>query len=177
MRSDEELLRGFSGGQREALSLLAERFERPLLNLACAMLGSPELAVDAVQETWLRVIRHAGSFNGRSGVKTWLYRIAINQCRSQLSARPSGEPAEREGEERAPALNPAEEAARRDEAERLKRAVERLSAPLREAVLLCYTHGLTHEEAAEAMDVPVGTVKSRVHAALEKLRSDLGSER
>jgi len=69
--------------------------------------------------------------------------------------------------------NPVDMAAGRDEAERLKRAVEGLSPLLRETVLLCYTQGLTHDEAGEAMGVPVGTVKSRIHAALEELRGRL----
>jgi RNA polymerase sigma-70 factor, ECF subfamily len=72
--------------------------------------------------------------------------------------------------------DPVRAAVRRDEAERLKRAVEALSPPLRETVLLCYTHGLTHDEAAEAMGIPLGTVKSRLHSALEELRSRLTPE-
>jgi len=170
--SDEDLLRDFANGDRRALGVLAERYERLLLSLACAILGSRDVAVDAVQETWLRVIRYAAGYNGRSSVKTWLHRIVINQCRTLLSARPAAtgeEPARTPGAKR----DPAAEAARQDESEQLKRAVETLSPPLRETVLLCYTHGLTHEEAAEAMDVPVGTVKSRLHAALEQLRMEL----
>ncbi len=174
MPSDEELIRAFADGSRDALGTFAQRYERRLLDLSQAILGSAELAADAVQETWLRVVRYAGSFNGRSSARTWLYRIAINQCRSALSARPwvSEEPGQA-----APDVSnePSQAAAMRDETERLKRAVERLSPPLRETVLLCYTHGLTHEEAAEAMGVPIGTVKSRLHAALENLRTQLGT--
>jgi len=176
MPSDEELIRTFADGSRDALGTLAQRYERKLLDLSQAILGSADLAADAVQETWLRVVRYAHSFNGRSSAKTWLYRIAINQCRSTLSARPwvSAEP-----EQATPDASnePSQTAAMRDETERLKRAVERLSPPLRETVLLCYTHGLTHEEAAEAMGVPIGTVKSRLHAALESLRKQLGAAR
>jgi RNA polymerase sigma-70 factor, ECF subfamily len=176
MPSDEELIRAFAGGSRDALGTLAQRYERKLLDLSQAILGSAEMASDAVQETWLRVVRYARSFNGRSSAKTWLYRIAINQCRSALSARPTTE--EDVGQTAPDVSNePSERAAMRDETERLKRAVERLSPLLRETVLLCYTHGLTHEEAAEAMGVPIGTVKSRVHAALEDLRTQLGAAR
>jgi RNA polymerase sigma-70 factor (ECF subfamily) len=172
MRSDEELLRAFAGGRRSALAALAERYERRLLDLSLAILRSSEAAEDAMQETWLRVVRYARTFNGNSSAKTWLYRIAINQCRSMLGARPTtggdvlSEPVDGSND-------PSQHAAARDESERLKAAVERLSPPLREAVLLCYTHGLTHAEAAEAMGVPIGTVKSRVHAALEELRKQL----
>jgi len=104
-----------------------------------------------------------------------LYRVAVNQCRSLLrSQRGSGENVSNDPVD--PAPNPGEGAAQRDESERLKRAVERLSPPLRETVLLCYTHGLTHTEAAEAMDIPVGTVKSRLHAALTELRTVMSTD-
>lgn len=173
MPTDEELLRAFANGQRSALGELAERYERGLLDLALAILRSREPAVDAVQETWLRVVRYAGSFNGRSNVKTWLYRIAINQCRSSLAARLPTIQEVPDSRDLSP--SPADQAARRDDADNLKRAVEALSAPLRETVLLCYTHGLTHAEAADAMEIPLGTVKSRLHAALEELRRRLDS--
>jgi len=177
MRSDEELLRGFAGGERRALGLLAERYERALLSLACAILGSRDLAVDAVQETWLRVILYADGFAGRSSVKTWLYRIAINQCRSMVRARPGNGGEEAGGDTGQDVADvrgdPVDLLAVRDETERLKRAVEGLSPLLREAVVLCYTQQMSHEEAGEVMGVPVGTVKSRVHAALEELRKRL----
>src|SRR5437773_12341501 len=82
--SDEQLLARFARkSDQSALGELARRHERALLGLACGMLGGREdLAVDAVQETWIRVIRFATSFHGRSSFKTWLYRIAINQCRN-----------------------------------------------------------------------------------------------
>jgi len=63
--TDEQLLTAFADGDRDALGTLAERYERALLDLALAVLGSRELALDAVQETWVRVVRYAGGFNGR----------------------------------------------------------------------------------------------------------------
>ncbi|MCH8805838.1 MAG: hypothetical protein IH986_07100, partial [Planctomycetes bacterium] len=75
--SDEQLLERFvKRKDRTALAALAQRHERALLGLAGGLLGGRrELACDAVQETWLRVIRYGESFNGRSSFKTWLYRI------------------------------------------------------------------------------------------------------
>src|SRR5215510_2230127 len=80
---DEGLLREFVRGKREALGELARRYERALLGLASGLLdGRADLACDAVQETWVRVIRFGPTFDGRSSFKTWVYRIAINQCRT-----------------------------------------------------------------------------------------------
>jgi RNA polymerase sigma-70 factor (ECF subfamily) len=79
-RSDEALLRAFAGGERGALGELAARYERSLLGFARGVLRSEDLACDAVQEAWVRVIRHAETFRGRSSFKTWMYRIVINRC-------------------------------------------------------------------------------------------------
>jgi RNA polymerase sigma-70 factor (ECF subfamily) len=176
MATDEELLRAFARGDRSGLEALAVRYERALLDLALAQLGSRDMAVDVVQEVWLRVIRYAGTFNGRSSVKTWLYRVAINQCRSAIASRPIDSPGS-SGLSTDATDDPARRAADSDDCERIRRLVETLSPPLRETVLLCYTHGFTHAEAARVMGIPVGTVKSRVNAALEQLRQRLGVTR
>ena len=196
MTGDEELLKRFAGGDRDALGELAGRYETALLNLAWPMVGSRELAMDAVQETWLRVIRYAGTFNGHSTVKTWLYRIAINQCRSARSSRSepvaeatgetvpdahSSRRSEAKTEARvsrvdAPSTtDPPREISEKERNEHLKLAIEQLPPDLREAILLCYMQGLTHSEAAEALEIPIGTVKSRIHAALEELRGQVKS--
>ncbi len=175
--SDEELLKRFVTGDRSALGVLARRYERPLLGLASGLLGGPEpLARDAVQETWLRVIRFGGGFNGRAGFKTWLYRIAVNQCRSMMSARAAGSKIverERIDDEPRAADRPESTAERVEQGDALRGAVESLSSDQRLIVLLCYHEGMTHTEAAAILEIPVGTLKSRLHAALNELRGRL----
>src|SRR5262245_18613819 len=97
-RSDQQLLQDFAIGRRDALAELASRHERSLLGLACGLLGGRRaLAQDAVQETWVRVVRFAGGFKGQSSVRTWLCRILINQCRTLCeSERLTNLPAETE---------------------------------------------------------------------------------
>lgn len=175
--SDEQLLKDFAGGNQAALGVLAERYEPPLLGLATGILnGQQSLAFDAVQETWLRVIRFAGDFNGRSSFKTWLYRIAINQCHSLRAAQqPSPTTVELEHlpARHEPPGHPAE-AAERSAA--LRAAVAGLGHDRGCIVLLCYHEGMTHEQVAEILDIPIGTLKSRLHAALEELRIRLSPE-
>ncbi len=177
--TDEQLLADFLGGRRAALGELARRYERPLLGLALGLLGGRrDLACDAVQETWLRVIRFGRQFSSQSRFKTWLYRIGINQCRNLQSA--TGRPAAGDGEPTLagkPAPDPAPEtvAARTDQHNAVRRAVARLAPDRRAIVLLCYHGGLTHVEAAEILELPLGTLKSRLHAALEELRGMLGA--
>ena len=175
-QSDEQLLSDFVAGRSAALGALAERYERPLLGLAAGLLGGRrDLACDAVQETWLRVIRFGKQFMGASSFKTWVYRIAVNQCRTLLPARASPEAAVA-GDKPGAAASPAEAAVNADENHAVRRAVERLDADRRYIVLLCYHAGLTHEQAAEILEIPLGTVKSRLHAALSELRAGLTAE-
>lgn len=184
-KSDEELLSAFIQGRRTALGELAQRHELSLLGLACGLLGGrTDLAGDAVQETWVRVIRFGDRFNGRSSFKTWLYRIAINQCRNIASAMSSDQfsgsdlSPETAAYGKTPAHQTApEEAAQTEERHAvLRRAVERLGPDKSIVLLLCYHEGLTHQEAAEILEIPVGTLKSRLNAALNELRDRLSSE-
>lgn len=178
--SDETLLRQFADGRMSALGTLAQRYEASLLGLARGLLHKrDDLAHDAVQETWVRVIRFAHTFNGNAGVKTWLYRIAINQCRdlSSMAARHAshGDPAN-VIEPNANAQNAETAAIETERDETIRSAVDALDVNKREILLLCYHKGLTHNEAAAALEIPVGTLKSRLHAALNELRERLNQE-
>ncbi|MHC5009015.1 MAG: RNA polymerase sigma factor [Planctomycetota bacterium] len=172
--SDEQLLSAYLGGDRAALGELAHRYEPPLLGLAGGLLGaSSSMACDAVQETWMRVIRYGHSFNGSSSLKTWLYRIAINRCRD-LAAKEKGRGVGRAVRDQAPEGNgPDECSIRRERNEALRDAVGQLTPPKREILLLCYHEAMTHEQAAEVLEIPVGTLKSRLHTALSELRDQL----
>ncbi len=181
-KADEQLLAEFVDGQRAALGELALRYERPLLGLAMGLLGGRrDLAADAIQETWLRVIRFGGQFAGGSRFKTWVYRIAVNQCRNLAVAAGGRRAGEFAGAEqkllKLPARGgtPEQASSTAERRDLLRRAVEQLDAERRVIVLLCYHAGMTHEDAAEILELPLGTLKSRLHAALEELRATLGA--
>lgn len=174
---DATLLRDFVAGRREALGDLARRHERALLGLAYGLLGGRQsLAQDAVQETWVRVVRFARGFAGQSSVKTWLYRILINQCRTMRESErlatvpPADVPEGGTDADRAAATCDRQPPERMDG---LRGQVEQLDADKRVILLLCYHEGLTHEQAAEILGLPLGTLKSRLHAALTELRAAL----
>ncbi len=175
--TDEALLAAFLGGKSDALGALAERYEAPLLGLCCGIVGGErDLAADAVQETWLRVIRFGERFDRRSSLKTWLYRIAINQCRTLLAARRDVESDEVLRASAARDGPPAAGVELSDRIDLLRRAVARLDEDRRVIVLLCYHAAMTHEQAAEILELPLGTLKSRLHAALNELRTTLRVE-
>lgn len=163
---DLVLLMRFVAGERAALGELAQRHERSLLGLARGILGAdPDAACDAVQSMWVRVIRYAGGFKGNSEVKTWLYRILINECRDRRRARPSAFRITQDAAAPAPS---------RETDPKLQGALGALPDEQREILLLCYHAGMTHQVAADMLEIPIGTLKSRLHAALQELRKALG---
>lgn len=178
-RSDEDLLRAFARTRsHNDLAELARRYEEPLLGLATGLVREDRaLAADAVQEAWLRVIRHAGSFQSRSSVKTWLYRIVINRCLDLRAKNPRPlslnrttghtQPIEPVAPHAAPLSAPLNA---------VRTAMNVLSEDQRVILLLCYHRGLTHAQAAEVLGIPLGTLKSRQHAAITALRTAMGTE-
>ncbi len=175
--SDERLLALFVSGEDEALGELARRYEGLLLGLCTGMLGDRALAMEAVQETWLRVIRHSRTYDGRASVKTWVYQIAMNRCRDLGRARSSSKNRERVHHDRLQGARKAHVIPTASSIDpKLEAAVGALEEHQRETVILCYHRGLTHRQAAEVLGVPMGTIKSRLNKALEKLRESLGTQ-
>ena len=170
-----DLRRFVEAGDREALGALAVRYERDLLGAAQGFLqGNHALAREAVQNAWVRVVRHGRSFDHRATVHTWLYRIVVNECRS-LRRREVNR--ERRDRDRVPP-NASPPSERHPASNDLAHAVASLPDHLRETILLCYHGQLTHAHVAEILMIPIGTVKSRLNAALTALRSALhGSDR
>lgn len=171
MTGDLELLEAFAAGEGEALGQLAQRYERALLGLARGYLGTDAAACEAVQEMWVRVIRHASGFRGDSTVKTWLYRILINQCHDQRARERRQERVKGRSSD-----DPVRVAPDPDQHVSLHEAVRALPEDRCVIVLLCYHRGMTHEQAATILEIPVGTLKSRLHAALASLREAIGAE-
>lgn len=174
-RTDEQLLSDFAKGHDAALGVLAARHERALVGLARGLLhGDLDAAHDAVQESWVRVIKSARHFQHRSAVKTWLYRILINKC---LDIRRKHLPPALNGHGRGPEPPQPSASLQTEESKaRLRYAIDAMPGETRLLLLLCYHEGLSHPEAAEVLEIPVGTLKSRLHAALESLRSKLATE-
>ncbi|MEL6796514.1 MAG: RNA polymerase sigma factor [Planctomycetota bacterium] len=168
--SDEMLLARFVSGDDDALGLLAQRYERPMVGLARGLVGTEDLAREAVQDTWVRVIRFAGGYDGRASVKTWMYTILTNKCRDLRRTERARSKRERTRRPPTRAMM-----VRTDDA-RIAEAVGELEEPGRETLVLCFCRGMTHSQAAAILDVPIGTVKSRVHKAMARLRERLGAD-
>lgn len=166
-------------GDGDAFGEVVRRWERKIYALAYGILGSVEDARDASQETFIAAYRNLQGFRGEARVSSWLHRIAVNQCISrQRRARVRAETAledetEAGGEallKAATAESPARFTESKQRAEAVRRAVASLPQELREVVLMKEFEELTFQEIADALQIPLSTVKSRLYTALRQLR-------
>ena len=177
---DRQLLQRVSGQETNALDALYSRYASPVYSMAMFMLKDPALAEEATQDVFLNIWLKAGSFNGQRGQpKTWIMSVAhhkiIDSIRSRHRATAMIEPADDEYLERIPsgAVSTEEQVERKLERERIQRALSSLPESQREVILLAYYQGYSQSEMAEKLDQPLGTVKTRVRLAMQKLRSAL----
>lgn len=162
MPSDEELVGRLAAGDEAALRTLLARYERPLSSFLYRNTGGRDVE-DLYQETWLRVAKHASTFDRSKRFSTWLFQIAVNLCRD-WRRRPPLEPHPGRDEP-----GPGNDFARVEAAVDAERLLASLSAEQREVLVLRYYHDMTEEQVAEVLGCPRGTVKSRSHHALARL--------
>ena len=173
---DVELVERHRCGDLQAFDEVYARFAEMVYNLAVRLSGNREEAADLTQEIFLRIYRHLGSFAGRSTLKTWVFRIAVNHCRDRLSRHVPAmqsidDGVEEEGMPIAdPGRGPEDLAVAADEGRRVTTGLARLPQVFREAVVLRDLEGLSYEEIAEVLGVRVGTVRSRIARGREQLR-------
>jgi RNA polymerase sigma-70 factor (ECF subfamily) len=177
--SDEALLAGLAAGDPEAAVAFVRRYQRRVFGLALTLLGDRDRADDVAQEAMVRAWRHADAYDARRGsVTTWLLTITRNVAVDALRASRST-PVE---DERLDALLPAsrdvapEHAVAADELRRVAGALDALPVEQRRALLLMRLRGFTAADVAEHDGIPLGTAKTRVRAAMLRLREELVDE-
>lgn len=167
---DFTLMRAVQNGDMVAFNTLVDRYKDRLMNVIGRMLSSTEEAEDIVQETFVRVYQHRQSFNFQHCLSTWIYTIGLNLARNELRKRRkfkfyditemTGNESELSVEMRMPTRLP----------ETIDAAVKKLPERYREAFILRDVEEMPYEEVAKVLDVPLGTVKSRVNRARLMLR-------
>lgn len=176
MDSDEALFERLVGGDLAAFDRLYARWERPLFGFVRAQLGDAAEAEDVLHEAFLTVLRQRGERAEVRSFKAWLYGVAQNLCRNRVRSRRRGARAVSaiSGEETTlPPPPPPDEALLEGERARaLAGAVSRLPPPLG-AVYRLRTAGLSYEEVAVTLEVPLGTVKSRMNELVRRLREEM----
>lgn len=181
---DTELAERHRWGDLAAFDEVYAEHAEMVYNLALRLAGDREEAADLTQEIFIRVFRHLGRFRGGSTLKTWIYRVAINHCRSRLGRRrlptrpldddTAGggrlEPADQR-------RDPEQRALAGDAGRRVAGALRLLPAVFREAVVLRDLEGLSYGEIAEILGVRLGTVRSRLARGRDQLRQILEPSR
>ena len=182
---DLRLAKSLREGSEWAYEELLTRFQQPVHTLAMRLLNDPSEACDVVQEVFLKVFRNVGSFRGQSTLKTWIYRITVNEAHNarrwffrhrhremDLDANPKET---RCWEELIPdkSRSPFDVAFDRERHVMIEAALERINPVFRESVVLRDITDLSYEEIAAILGVSLGTVKSRILQGREALREEL----
>jgi RNA polymerase sigma-70 factor (ECF subfamily) len=181
--ADAQLLRAHARGDPHAFDDLLARYRSRILHLVRCRVGASSLWVeDVAQDVFVQVHRKAGSFQGRSSVKTWLYAVAINVCRDhQRHERRSPQAAPVSIEAVEPladlpdgSLDPLERLEQQERERLVREAFETLGAAHRTVLYMRDHEDMSYEQIADALAVPIGTVRSRLHNARAALADALG---
>lgn len=183
--TDLHLIASLREGSERAYEELLVRFQQPVYALALRLLDDPSEACDVVQEVFLKVFRNVGSFRGQSTLKTWIYRITVNEAhnarrwffrhrRAEVELDKNPEES-RNWKEIIPdrSRSPFDAAFDREQHIMIEAALNRINPIFREAVALRDISDLAYEEIAEILGVSLGTVKSRILRGREALREEL----
>ena len=177
--ADKELVERVQAGDKQAFDLLVLKYQHRLVKLISRYVHDHAEALDVAQEAFIKAYRALPKFRGDSSFYTWLYRIGINTAKNHLVSQGRRPPdsdidaqdAERyDIESRLKDQESPEALAQRDQVqETVMRAIEELPEDLRTAITLREFEGLTYEEIAQAMECPIGTVRSRIFRAREAI--------
>ncbi len=179
-QSDAELIRRHLDGDREAFDKLVRRYWRELYGFLARFTGDASLAEDVLQETFYQLHTSAGSFDTSRRLKPWLFTIAANKARDMMRkrSRRSAAPLDASVEHDtggatyadlmpADVPEPGEVLSNTETSESVKQIVHDMPENLKTVLLLCYFHDFSYKEIAEMLDIPIGTVKSRLHSAVK----------
>ena len=185
--ADSEFVERLRAGDADAFDNLVTRYSGAIYALLYRLMDDPEEAGDLTQETFLAALKAIKTFRGEADLKTWLFRIAVNQSRNRFRwwkrrkrektvslDAPIGD-SETTLSDSIPgnAENPEEEILRLEREEQLSDALNGLSDTFREVIVMCDIEGLSYEEISQTLGVNLGTVKSRIARGREELRKRL----
>jgi RNA polymerase sigma-70 factor (ECF subfamily) len=179
-RTDEQLLDAYRFGDRQSFAELVGRYQRELYHFLVRFLGNRASAEDVFQETFLQVHQSAEQFDPQRRFRPWLFTIAANKARDLIRSqarRPTNplqasiSPGDDDSGEfldlmKSVTANPSDPMEREELQQQVQRTVGGMPEHLREILLLSYFHQFPYKQISEILDIPLGTVKSRLHAAV-----------
>ena len=181
---DLRLIESLREGTEAAYEELLSRFQQPVYTLALRLLDDPSEACDVVQEVFLKVFRNIGNFRGQSTLKTWIYRITVNEAHNtrrwffrhrRREVELDSNPESRDWKEIVPdnSRSPYDAALEGEQHSQIEAALNRINPIFRQAVVLRDIMDLSYDEIAVVLSVSLGTVKSRILRGREALREEL----
>ncbi len=184
---DHRLVSALQAGDEQAYEQLIERFQNPVYNLAYRLLNDQADASDVAQEVFLKIFRNVGNFRGDSSLRTWVYRIAVNESHNRrrwLFRHRRGETGidetfeDSDGREK-PLMDsgetPFDFTVNREALGLLEEALAGINPVFRAALVLREIEDMSYDEIAEILEVSIGTVKSRIVRGREALRRNLAT--
>jgi RNA polymerase sigma-70 factor (ECF subfamily) len=184
---DQRLISSLQAGEESAYEKLIERFQAPVYNLAYRLLNDQADASDVAQEVFLKIFRNVGSFRGESSLRTWVYRIAVNEShnrrrwlfrhrRGEMGIDETFEDSDcREKPLMDAGETPFDFTVNREAQVLLEEALAGINPVFRTALVLREIEDMSYEEIAEILEVSIGTVKSRIVRGREALRRNLAT--
>ncbi len=181
--TDKQLVERVQHGDKKAFDLLVLKYQQRIINLVSRFVYSPSDAQDIAQEAFIKAYRALPNFRGESAFYTWMYRIAVNTAKNHLAVK-SRRPLESaqdiddveqiEGDSTLRHQETPEHLLLRDEIqETILNSIEALPEDLKAAITLREVEGLSYEDISNAMDCPIGTVRSRIFRAREAIDKEL----
>lgn len=176
---ERQLVDAARRGDHRAFEALVLTYQGRIFRLIQRLVSGSDAVDDLAQEVFIRAYRSLGDFKGESSLYTWLYKIALNLCRNYYRTR-GRRPVHEELDDghgatglEAAGGSPEDEVFRREFWEQLRQGLDALPAEQREAVVFCDLEGMSYEEMAEVMGVPIGTVRSRIFRGRRALQERL----
>jgi RNA polymerase sigma-70 factor (ECF subfamily) len=183
---DIELISRAKAGEEKAYRTLLVKYQRSVFTICMRMVRDRELAADLSQDVFMKVFTMLDRYDSSYAFSSWLFKITSNLCIDHLRKRrvetyPMEAPIEGDDKEfsrqyEAPDPTPETQLIRKEQMEYLNEAVEELPPHYRMIILLRHQENLSYDEIAETLDIPLGTVKARIHRAREMLKNRLRKE-
>jgi len=182
-QTDLELVRRVQSGDKSAFDVLVLKYQQKVINLVTRYVHDPHIAMDVSQESFIKAYKGLKNFRGDSAFYTWLYRISINTAKNHLVSKSRRMPDDDIDAQEAEQYDgggklrdistPENQMLAEEIKSTLNKAIEELPDDLRIAITLRELEGLSYEEISDAMDCPIGTVRSRIFRARESIESEL----
>lgn len=169
--ADQQIIASVLAGNRDAFSVLIHRYSDPLYRHALGMTGSPDVAEDILQQSFIKAYNHLAEVRGR--FDAWVFRIVANGCKDWLKNIRRTHVSYEEDDQPSNYATPDENLDRSELRKDLDRALSTLNASLREAFVMKHVEGRSYEEMSDMLGATVGALKMRVHRAREALHAIL----